>query len=85
MKVLVGKEGLDKSKQDPFPETVNCTNCGNRARVAFVAYETSPNWGKAISNLHPSTGDDIWLHDDVAVAVYWCSKCFHFSVEGNQG
>ena len=39
MKVYLGKSGLDKTWQVPFPEITHCDKCGGKARIMFVVFE----------------------------------------------
>lgn len=91
MKIYLGKEGLSKSWQDNFPETVICKQiideeiiCGGEARIAFVGQESGDE-EKHISDLHFNGGKgDYWVHDCCAVAVYFCKECLEASALMNQ-
>lgn len=86
-KITVGKEGLEKTWQGKFPETVECSKCGGEARHGFTAKEGFsgiPNKGH-VCDLYENKGDgEYWLHDCCAVAVYFCKDCLNTTAEYNQ-
>ena len=97
MQVTIGKEGLTKTYQADFPETINephlCRRgdgetCNGESRIAFVAHEEFGD-GEApfVCNLHDNKYQEgeAWLHDLCAVAVYFCKKCLKATVHWNQG
>ena len=88
MEVTLGKDGLNKSWQAEFPETVKC-RCKGVSRIAFVAHEgMSEGDEKAVvlRSLHSSKGKgDLWPHDCCAVAVYLCKDCLKPTALFNQG
>lgn len=92
MKTTIGKEGLDKSWQKPFPETTECCRCGNISRIGFVAHEGLVDNDKlplkeTVSNIHKNKPEEgsYWLHDYCAVAVYFCKSCLETTSLYNQG
>jgi hypothetical protein len=83
MKVEIGNKGLKNTHQEEFPETTECFLCSETSRIAFVAFEEDED--KYICELHKNIPDKkYWPHDAIAVAVYFCSKCFHPQVIWNQ-
>ena len=88
MKVTVGKEGLNKTFQDDFPEITPCLRCGGECRIAFVACEADGGDPiPLICSLHNNeySQGNAWLHDCCAVAVYFCRKCLSPMALYNQG
>lgn len=89
MKVTLGKDGLGKTHQDDFPETLKCSKCKGTARIAFVAHEgidTDDHKGPFVCDIHGNEGKGgYWTHDCCAVAVYICKNCFHINAVYNQG
>ena len=76
MKVYLGKKGLNKSWQEPFPKTTKCNKCGGKARIMFVIFETGSE-KKCICDIIDNGGKgDYWVHDAIACAVYLCADCF---------
>ena len=43
MEVTLGRKGLRKTWQEPFPETTKCCRCGGKARIGFIAHEGMDN------------------------------------------
>ncbi len=85
MEVTLGKEGLDKTWQDPFVEDIFCIHCGAVARIAFVAHETDEEHGSQfVCNLHNNEKGNMWVHDACAVAVYFCTGCLDTTAVYNQ-
>lgn len=77
MKVYLGKSGLNKTWQEPFPETTKCHKCGGKARIMFVGFEGDEMKRKYVCDLDENGGKgDYWVHDAIACAVYLCSNCF---------
>ncbi len=76
MKTYLGKSGLDKSWQAPFPETTHCNQCGGKARIMFVAFEGSKSKRYVSCNRMNGGKGDYWVHDAIACAVYLCADCF---------
>ena len=81
MLVYLGKTGLDKSWQEPFPEITKCHKCGGEARIMFVGFEKdigNQSNGNYICDLRENGGKqgDYWVHDCIACAVYLCKDCF---------
>lgn len=83
---------LDRTRtisfQDEFPRTTEC-RCGGEARLGFVAHEfdTKPKSEEYVCNLYENEGGmggAFWLHDAVAVAVYFCKKCLEPTALYNQ-
>jgi len=87
MEVTIGKEGLEKTWQENFPETTECCRCNGISRIGFVAHEgMSPSKGPFICELHANDGKgNYWLHDVCAVAVYFCKDCLETTALYNQG
>lgn len=99
--MTIGKEGLKKTWQAEFPETVECVHCQGEARIGFVAHEglsgvktpeegdlcTDANGQQLLCHMHKNDpdGKGYWLHDCCAVAVYFCTKCLNTTAEYNQG
>ena len=76
IEVIRGEEGLEYSHQEEFPETPKCS-CGGDGRIAFVVYEPMVG-GFNISYVrddHDNEPGSMWVHDAVAVAIYFCKKC----------
>lgn len=96
MQVTIGKEGLDKSWQNPFPEETKCCQCKGAARIGFVAHEgmdlrtreasepeVEPE--RFVASLHVNEGKGAyWLHACCAVAVYFCRDCLKPTALYNQ-
>ena len=87
MKVTLGKAGLTTTFQEDFPETTKCCRCKGEARIGFVVHEGSPgDKQKFLCSLHKNEGKGgYWLHDCVAVAVYFCRECLEATALYNQG
>ena len=84
MEIEIGTKGLKNSWQAPFPETTKCP-CEAEARIAFVATE-GVGEKEYVSTLHRNECENgYWPHDAIAVAVYFCKKCFKPVVLWNQG
>ena len=91
MKVTLGKDGLTKTWQDQFPETVQCCWCKGEARIGFVVHEgldDDDRDGSSMSRvycLHENEGaGGFWPHDTVAVAGYFCKDCLETTSLYNQ-
>ena len=89
MKVTIGKEGLEKTWQEEFPDYIECVHCTEESRIGFVAHEGmdgETNSRRSVSSLHHNdpNGNGFWLHDDCAVAVYFCKKCLKPTALYNQ-
>jgi len=91
MDVFLGKNGLKETWQGEFPEEVECISCKASARIGFVVKEEGEGSKenekpKHICNLHKNEGREgkLWLHDNVAVAVYFCTKCLEPTARYNQ-
>ena len=86
MKIFLGKDGLNASRQDPFPKTIKCHKCGGNCRPMFSVIEETEK--EYVCNLHSNTGarktGKFWPHDVIACAVYLCEKCFEPNAEINQ-
>ena len=84
MKTFIGKNGLDKSWQNDFPENTECCRCGANSRIGFVSMEDGEE--ESVCSLHSNTGEDgkFWPHDRVAVAVYFCEDCLETTALYNQ-
>jgi hypothetical protein len=97
MEITLGKEGLEMSWQDKFPEVTECCRCGEESRIGFVAHEAMSKEDEAVyprdfkqfvCDLHKNeggNGGDYWLHDCCAVAVYFCKDCLDTTALYNQG
>jgi len=91
MEVTLGKEGLGKTHQTPFPEEIVCVYCKGTARIGFVAHEGLAHTGgpgrpPCVCDLHSNKGKGgYWPHDYCAVAVYLCKQCFKPTALFNQG
>jgi hypothetical protein len=87
MKIYKGKEGLEATWQAKFPKTVKCVHCQGQAHHAFTAQEghiEEEGKGKYICDLRKPKGKKLWLHDAVAVAVYFCEDCLFTTSLYNQ-
>lgn len=82
MKVEKGTSGLQSSYQDDFPEETKCS-CGCIARIAFTAIEEDEQ-DTPVCRIHNNETDNFWPHDYIAVAVYFCTKCFSAVTLWNQ-
>jgi len=90
MKVEIAFE-INKARkfsfQDDFPKVTKC-KCGGESRLGFVAHETEePKGARYVCHLYENKGgmgDDYWLHDACAVAVYFCKKCLQPTALFNQ-
>ena len=88
--VEIGEKGLNNSWQAPFEKITEC-DCGGEARIAFVASEhpSEEEKGKpmaeAVPNLHENKPGEMWPHDCIAVAVYFCKECLKPVAKFNQG
>lgn len=77
MKVYLGKSGLEKSWQEPFPEVTKCHKCKGEARIMFVVFEDPKSMSNYICDLRNNGGKGhYWVHDAIACAVYLCADCF---------
>lgn len=79
MQIGIGREGLELTFQDKFPETTKCS-CGGESRVGIVIQEGAANPAdniglKFICDLYSNEPDSMWPHDCVAIAVYFCKEC----------
>ena len=88
MKVYLGETGLKKTWQQEFKPTAKC-KCGGTARIAFVAFERGHERGveqQYVYCLHDNKGKKggYWPHDVIAIAVYFCPKCFKVVTDWNQ-
>jgi len=89
MDITFGEDGLDKSWQQKFPETVKCVHCEGEARIAFVAHEgidTKLPYEEYLSSMHKNDpkGEGYWLHDCAAFAIYLCQDCLEPTAKYNQ-
>jgi len=94
MKVTIGKEGLDKTWQDRFPETTECCKCGGESLIAFVAHEgmdpdDEPIYPREdvqfVCDLRENEGKGgFWVHDCCSVSVYFCEECLNPTALYNQ-
>jgi formate dehydrogenase maturation protein FdhE len=80
MQFELGPEGLPKSWQKEFEPETACIHCGGKSRIGFVAHEGMNGerlpYRSYVCSLHPNEGKgNFWLHDVVAVAVYFCKEC----------
>ena len=82
----IGKEGLNKTYQEDFPETTECVHCKGEARIALTLVEENGYREKYICSLHKNDpkGEGLWLHDCCAVAVYFCKDCLEPTALANQ-
>jgi len=80
-------KAVEQSWQAPFEENIECCHCGENARLAFVFKEEHAE-KNYVSRLHKNTiadGGKFWPHDAIAVAIYFCEKCYEPTVDYNQG
>ena len=74
MKIAKGKAGTSLTFQKVFPVETKC-ECGSVARIAITLQEELEI--DPVCNLHENKGEGgFWPHDAIAVAVYFCKKCF---------
>ena len=78
MIVTLGKEGLNKSWQEPFPLTTQCCKCKGESSEGIDQNEEN-----YVCHLHKNN-DGYWLHDCCTVAVYFCKKCLEPTALSNQ-
>jgi len=84
MHIELGKDGVDNSWQDDFPEDTECCRCGGNARLGFVSKEDDEK--EYVCDLYENGEDDkFWLHDSCAVAIYFCEECLEPTSLYNQG
>lgn len=88
MKVQLGKEGLQNSWQEPFPDSVECVHCKGIALPVVCLMEEGKG-GDSIRDLpHPvtATGKHVsyWPHDATAFAIYLCPQCLKATALFNQ-
>jgi len=84
MKIYLGKTGLNKTWQEPFPEITKCHKCGGKANIMFVGFE-GRKLNQYICNLKENGGKgDYWVHDAIACAIYLCADCFEPIILLNQ-
>lgn len=79
-----GKAGLDRTYQNPFPETTSCCRCEDgEARIGLVIQERA---GEAICDVHKNDpdGEGYWPHDPCAIAIYFCKNCLKPTALFNQ-
>ena len=83
--IYLGKKGLNKTWQQEFPENTKCVHCKGNARIGFV-YQEDEKTKDFVSYLHDNDPDHekFWLHDAVAVAVYFCEGCLEPTALYNQ-
>lgn len=85
MMVTLGEEGLKETWQAEFPPTTTCVHCKAEARIGFVAHEGGGEGQQYVCALHSNEPPNkLWLHDAVAVAVYFCTCCLQPSALYNQ-
>ena len=82
MNVRIGNKGVNFSHQEPFLPIKECS-CGGEARMAFVAHEVRAE-DFYICDLHENKLGEMWPHDAIALAVYFCKKCLKPTVDFNQ-
>lgn len=89
MEIWMGRDGLDKSWQEPFPAETPCARCDSNAEVAFVAAEQVGEDRKGpehpLCRMRPHEDDKLWPHDLCAFAVYLCRNCLEATALFNQG
>lgn len=92
MKVTIAFDTDETRKisfQQNFPYVTKCCRCGKRARLGFVAHEFDEKpiqkGGKYVAQVwETNPPKQLWLHDAVAVAVYFCEKCLEPTAFYNQ-
>lgn len=75
-----------QSWQAEFPQDTECCKCGSEARLAFVVKEEEGD-KKFAHTMHQNELAGLgpaWLHDAVAVAIYFCKKCLEPTALYNQ-
>jgi len=84
--IYLGETGLNKTWQTAFPKATRCVHCGKVARIGFVYCEEADSANKEfVCQLHDhGKKDKLWLHDAVAVAVYFCEGCLKATALYNQ-
>ena len=88
--VYIGNKGVDASWQGPWPETMECVHCGAEAELIMTAMEMTGG-DASICRIHDNDpprlnpeGEGFWPHDSVAIANYFCRKCFKITSDINQ-
>ena len=79
-------KATEETWQAPFEQNTECCHCGENARLALVFREDQAD-KKYISDIHDNTiakGGKFWPHDAVAIAIYFCEKCYEPTAEYNQ-
>jgi hypothetical protein len=91
MKVTIGEKGLFKTWQQIFPKTTKCCYCKGEARIGFVVHEAIDHDDRLtkhtqfVCDLHENKGKgNFWVHDCIAVAVYFCRECLETTSLYNQ-
>lgn len=84
MQTEIGEKGLSLSWQQKFPKETKCVHCGKTARIGFVTKETKKDGTNTVSALHKNKEDEMWPHDAIAVAVYFCKECLETTSLYNQ-
>jgi hypothetical protein len=88
MEITKGLDALKYSWQKDFQEVTPCCRCGGVARIAFVAHEGLTSVDHDLLPLYKmrpnNVPGDMWVHDRVAVAVYFCSNCLETTALYNQ-
>lgn len=88
MKFTLGKKGLSRTWQKKFPEKTKCVHCKGEARIGFVAHEGLEEeilLKKCVCGIHKNSKGNLWPHDCITCAVYFCKKCLEPTALYNQG
>lgn len=78
---------VQESYQNAFPTDTDCCYCHGNSRLAFVAYDEYEYEHREgyVCDLHDNLKDGkLWLHDLMAVAVYFCEECLKPTALYNQ-
>jgi len=85
MDITLGQESIHKTHQNSFRKEIFCSRCSGTSRIAFVAHEgIDSNPSYSISEYYNNEPNSMWVHDYVAVAVYFCTECLNADAKFNQ-
>jgi len=89
MKVTLGNAGLKYTWQTKFPLATKCCKCKGKARIGFVTHEGIDemlSFKDYVCSLHKTKGKkgNLWVHDCISVAIYFCRDCLEATALYNQ-